>query len=290
MHASSELALKSTYHPGTQAAGILRGHLTAALRHLAVAKPTGAAIHAARKELKRARAALRLMRKAIGPERYDEEDAELRGAARLLNDARDADVLLRTFARLRKSVKESKPPTNLAPLRAMLLNERRKAASTVLGNGLKEIREALSQSRRRTRDWSVANDMDLLTGGLQRTYRKGRLCYRAARETRSDERLHAWRKQVKYCAYQLEAIRSISSGKMTKQLHTCTKLADLLGKDHDLALLHERAVAADLDAASALHVTDAIGRQRAGLQHKAFKLGARLYRRKPRKFQPLRYH
>lgn len=182
MHASSELALTSTYHPGTQAAGILRGHLTAALRQLAGARPTGATIHAARKELKRARAALRLLREAIDPERYDEEDAELRRAARLLNDARDADVLLRTFARLRKSVKESKPPTNLEPLRAMLLNERRRAASTVLGNGLREIREALSQSRQRTRDWSVANDMDLLTGGLQRTYRKGRVCYRAACE------------------------------------------------------------------------------------------------------------
>lgn len=290
MHASSELALTSTYHPGTQAAGILRGHLTAALKHLAVARPTGATIHAARKELKRARAALRLMREAIDPERYDEEDAELRRAARLLNDARDADVLLRTFARLRKSVKESKPPTNLEPLRAMLLNQRRKAASTVLGNGLKEIREALSQSRERTRDWSVANDMDLLTGGLQRTYRKGRVCYRTACESRSDECLHAWRRQVKYSAYQLEAIRSISSGKMTKRLQTCTKLADLLGRDHDLALLHERAAAADLDAASALRFSNAIRRQRTELQRKALKLGARAYRAKPRKFRPLRCH
>lgn len=290
MHASSEFALTSTYHPGTQAAGILRCHLTAALTHLAGARPSGTKIHAARKELKRARATLRLMREAIDPNLYDEEDAELRRAARMLNDVRDADVLVRAFARLRTSDKKSKQPTNLKPLRRLLLNERRKASSTLLGNQLREIREALTQSRLRTRDWSVVNDIDLLMEGMQRTYRKGRACYRAVYETRSDERLHAWRRQVKYCSCQLETIRSISSGKMTKRLRRCTRLADLLGKDHDLALLHERAAAADLDAASALHFANAIRRQRAEFQRKALELGARLYRTKPRKFQPLRCH
>jgi hypothetical protein len=43
---------------------------------------------------------------------------------------------------------------------------------------------------------------------------KGQLCYRAACESPSDQRLHAWRRQVKYCAYQLEAVVSIGSKKL----------------------------------------------------------------------------
>jgi CHAD domain-containing protein len=97
---------------------------------------------------------------------------------------------------------------------------------------------------------------------MQRTYRNARRCYRAACETHSDEHPHAWRRQVKCCAYQLEAIRPVGSKKMNKRPTMCTKLADLLGKAHDLATLHQHASAADLDAASALHFADMVGHER----------------------------
>jgi hypothetical protein len=64
-------------------------------------------------------------------------------------------------------------------------------------------------------------------------------------------------------------------------------LAKLLGRDHDLALLHKQITGADLDAAPARHLAKAIRRQRARLQRKALELGERLYRTKPRRFQPL---
>ncbi len=284
MLAPSALTLTSTRRPATQAAGLLRTHLGAALAQLAPAKPNGARIHAARKELKRARAILRLMREAIGRDDYDEADAELRGTARMLNDVRDADVVLRALARLCRSADES---ASLEPLRRLLLEERRQARSATLGKRLKDIRAALLRCKDRTRAWSIADDIDLMMAGMQRTYRNARRCYRAACETHSDEHLHAWRRQVKYCAYQLEAIRPVGSRKMHEQLINCTKVADLLGKDHDLAILHQRAGAADLDAASALHFADMIGHERARLQRKALKLGDQLYRAKPRVFQQL---
>jgi hypothetical protein len=279
--------LTSTYHPGSQAVELLRGHVAAARAQLATSQSSAAKIHGARKDLKRARATLRLIREALDPNLYYEEDAHLRRAARMLNDMRDAEVLLRAFARLRKSVKESRPDANLEPLHRLLLAERRRASATKLGERLQDARAVLTQAHERTREWSVANDMDQLARGMRRTYRKGRFCYRAACELRSDERLHAWRRQVKYSAHQLEAMRSIGRARMAKRLHLCMQLADLLGRDHDLAMLHERAAAADIDATSALHLADAIRRQRARLQRKALKLGARLYRAKPRKFQPL---
>lgn len=224
----------------------------------------------------------------MDPNEYGAEDADLRRAAQMLNEVRDAEVLLRAFARLRNSLKETRPRANLERLHKLLLEERRRATAANSRQQLPAARAVLMRATQRTREWSVANDMDLLTKGMQRTYRKGRFCYRAACESPCDERLHAWRRQVKYCAYQLEATGTIGSAKAAKRLRLCTKLADLLGRDHDLAMLHQRVVAADLNATTALSCTNAIRRQRARLQRKARKLGARLYRAKPREFRPLR--
>lgn len=285
MHANSELTLISTYHPCNQLAGILRGHLASALTLLGAPKPSGSRIHAARQELKRARATLRLLRESIDPQRFRQEDATLRQAAQLLNRARDSEVLVRVFARLRECVKDGRPRTNLEPLHKLLLQERRSATTSALP--LRAVGTLLMQSRERSRDWSVTNDLDLLTTGMQRTYQKGRTCYRAARESHADEHLHAWRRQVKYSAYQLEALGSLIPARMTRRLRRSAKLGKVLGRDHDLALLHKRIPDAHLDAVATLRLKNAIRRERSKLQRRALNLGERLYRAKPRKFQPL---
>jgi CHAD domain-containing protein len=287
MHAEPELTLTSTYHPCNQVAGILREHLAAALRFLNTTKPGGASIHAARQELKRARAMLRLLRESIDPEQLRLEDATLRQAAHQLNDVRDAEVLVRVFSRLRDAVKDEPRRPDLEPLRKLLLRERRNSASNALREPLAAARTLLVQAKERTRDGSVANDVDLLTSAMQRTYRKGRACYRAVCETPTDEHLHAWRRQVKYSAYQLEALGSLAPARMTKKLRRSVRLAKLLGRDHDLCMLHGRIADAHLDAASNLRMTAVIRRERTDLQRRALQLGKRLYRTRPRRFQPL---
>lgn len=287
MHANPTLALTSTYHACNQVAGILRGHLTAALKLLSADKPSATGIHGARQELKRARATLRLLRRAIAPEHFRQEDTALRQAARLLNDVRDSEILYHRFVRLRNAVRDVAPQANLEPLRKMLLQERRSAASDAFRQRLPTVRTLLTQSRERSRDWRVANDLDLLASGMRRTYRKGRACYRAARESQSDEQLHAWRRQVKHSAYQLEAVGSLAPARMARRLRRSAKLAKALGKDHDLALLQQRVSDAPLDAASGMHLAEVITQQRRKLQRSALALGDRLYRDKPRKFRPL---
>lgn len=143
------------------------------------------------------------------------------------------------------------------------------------------------QSKDQIHDWTVANDLDLLTRAMQRTYRQARVCYHAARDTHTDEQLHAWRRQVKYSAYQLEVIGSHAPAKVVRRLRRSAHLAKLLGRDHDLALLHTRIEEADLDAACALCLTTAIRRRRKKLRQRALRLGGRLYRTKPRMFEPL---
>lgn len=284
MHADPELTLAATYHPGNQVVGIMRGHLATALKFLGEGKASGSRIHAARQELKRARAMLRLLRESVDAEHFRQEDSTLRQATRLLNRARDSDVLLRVFSRVRGSVKNAPSRTNLDALREVLVQERRSAISKALREPLNSVRTLLLESRGRTHEWHVANDPDLLTEAMRRTYRKGRACYRAARESHSDEHLHAWRRQAKYSAYQLEAIGSPTPARMTRRLRRSARLAKTLGKDHDLALLHRRIFDADLDAATALHLMNAIRHERVKLQREALELGARLYRAKSRQF------
>jgi CHAD domain-containing protein len=287
VRADPQLALTSTYRPCNQVAHILRGHVAAALTLLDTPRAGGARLHAARQEIKRARAALRLLRESIDAAEFRQIDATLRQAAHQLNDTRDCEVAVRVLFRLRDTFKDEPQRPNLVPLRTRLLQERRAAAANSRGKTLAATRTLLLQAKERSRSVSVANDLDLLRAAMRRTYRQGRACYRAAGESRTDEHLHAWRRQVKYSAYQLEALGSLAPDRMRKGLRRCAKLAKLLGRDHDLLLLQTRIATVHLDAPSKLQVSAAIRRERRDLQRRALQLGKRFYRTKPRKFQPL---
>ena len=287
MHTAHELTLTSTYHPCNQVMHILRGHVADALALLGTFRLSGSGVHAARQEIKRARAALRLLRESTDAEHFKQEDTALGQAAQQLNDVRDSEVVLRVFSRLRDELKGKSPRSNLQPLHRLLLQERRTATANAARKPLAAGRALLLQARERTRDWVVANDLDLLTQAMQRTYRKGRKCYRAAREAATDEHLHAWRRQVKYSAYQLETLGELAPARMRRRLRRCAQLAKVLGRDHDLLMLSQRAIEADLDDTSGLRLNRLIKRERADLQRRALRLGQRLYRAKPRKFQPL---
>src|ERR1700680_3252769 len=71
---------------------------------IAIAKgddePNDTPVHQTRKHLKKARAALRLVRKEIGRGLFRQQDHALRNAARLISDIRDAEVRLQTVRRL----------------------------------------------------------------------------------------------------------------------------------------------------------------------------------------------
>src|SRR5580765_95868 len=81
-------------------------------------RPSDEAMHQVRKDLKRARAALRLLREAVGEAAYARENHELRDAARPLASVRDATVALEAVREMLES--EEKPAR-----RAQLLELRR---------------------------------------------------------------------------------------------------------------------------------------------------------------------
>jgi CHAD domain-containing protein len=100
------------------------------------------------------------------------------------------------------------------------------------------------------------------------------------------EELHEWRKRVKDLWYHERLLAPTCGGAVrghAKELH---HLADLLGDDHDLALLGREltdgsiAVPADVDA-----VIKLIEHRREELQVEAYGIGERLYAESPKAFR-----
>lgn len=73
--------------------------------------------------------------------------------------------------------------------------------------------------------------------GLERTYRKGRDAFAAAKRDRTTENLHEWRKQAKYFWHQLQLLEPLWPGLIGKVADQAHRLTDYLGEDHDLAVL-----------------------------------------------------
>jgi hypothetical protein len=275
--------------PDRSASGVVRRaamqHAANAERALASLRPTDIQVHRARKEIKRSRAALRLLRAALPEATYRREDAALRAAARTLNAARDARVLVRTLDALcRRSLSLAKDPA-VAGL-ARRLRRAQSKAQRQLGDRrlvLAGARAGLQQLQLRGRRWRVGrHGWSRLGPGLQRIYRAGRRAGRAARRDPDTLLLHQWRKKVQYLWHALQMLRPLLSRARSKSGARARRLADCLGHEHDLALLQSTLTAYGQSTGVVTHrLQTAIERRRRVLRAKAMALGRRLYALKP---------
>lgn len=231
------------------------GQLGAAVQELTGRKPN---IHGARKQLKRARATLRLLRPAIGDEQYRRENIAARDAARPLSQARDEQVLAQAHDGLIERFGSAASDVQI-----------RKNARELTAKQLEGIQAALERSMTRARTWELDDaDWDSIERGVRSTYRRARHALRRGRKDRATEDLHEWRKQTKYLWHQLQLLTSLAPGPIGELADDFHRLADYLGDEHDLAVLREHASTA---------VKALIDRRREELQDKAFALGERLF-------------
>ncbi|HVW67335.1 MAG TPA: CHAD domain-containing protein, partial [Steroidobacteraceae bacterium] len=120
--------------PGTHGARrIARQQIAAALKLLQGRPATDRSVHAARKELKRARATLRLLRDALGDSKYKRENAALRDVARPLSAVRDGRVLVDALGSLLRYSGTRAARLPLARFRRALDRRRAKLRAEVLG-------------------------------------------------------------------------------------------------------------------------------------------------------------
>ena len=269
--------------------GVVRGRLDKATGGLAAAEgdAMAEAVHGARKSLKRVRSSLRLARDALGDETYRAENAAFRDASRRLSGARDSEVMLATLDALGERYGDEISPDDFGALRAALRKERTAAHAKLSGEATTgEVLCDLRAARARTPSWSL-DELELaeLGTGLRRAYRRGRKAQRAAEVEPGDEALHELRKRVKDLWYMSELVRPAAPKRATKLASRASDLSDVIGEDHDLAVLRVTVdrLRGRLSTSEFDKLVDVIARRRSELQKQLRREARRLYRHKPRK-------
>jgi CYTH domain-containing protein/CHAD domain-containing protein len=245
-----------------------------------------AAIHGARKDLKKLRGLLRLVRDQLGEKKFRAENRRYRDAGRLLAGSRDAEVKLETLAHLRDG---STPlPAGAAERwEGMLESERdkRKAADREDDGWMAGAGKAIEKGQRKIRKWPLDVDSWALIGpGLTRSYGEGRRALQAVLAEPSSASLHEWRKRAKDLWYQLRILHSAWPEQLGRTVDQTHELTELLGDHHDLALLSE-----DLRSRDGLGdrgpFEAAIEQRQEELAEDALAIGRRLYAEKPKAFR-----
>ncbi len=245
-------------------------------------------VHAARKALNKARAALRLLRSTFSDDDYRRYDIALRDAGRSLSPLRDAYIMLNTLesffdvgkdavlrdaeaTRLRSAIE-----THLANMRTKILHP----------HALAHCIELIDASRARgTRQEIEEASTEVMQAGLRRVYRSARKAFMAAREERTDQSLHTWRKKAKYLRTAAAVLRTGQSRRLHETEKAADDIANWLGKDHDLVALREFVIDSGLLGAGAPHpLFKRIEQRRQKFQRKALAAGEKLFRHKPNRF------
>jgi CHAD domain-containing protein len=246
------------------------------------------AIHEARKDIKKIRSALRLVRDAIGEDDWRRENDHYRDVARKLSSFRDAEILVEAVDGLAERFGPGARKRSEA-LRKQLGEENRAAHDD--GTIERTMTGAAAEfAARRSSIDGLALDGDgweLIAPGLHRSYRRGRKRLRAVEEKASVTNLHELRKRVKDLWYQLRLTRDADRAMIGSLADHAHDLSDHLGDDHDLALLREE-VKGRQDAFATVgdqrHLLEEIDQRRGELQFAAISLGERIYAEKPKKF------
>jgi CHAD domain-containing protein len=244
-------------------------------------------VHEARKDMKKLRALLRLVRGELGEDVYSQENACFRDTGRRLSGVRDADVMILTLADLERRFGEL--PGAARKLRPALVAHRFRVSAGSTKPAVQTAIDTLRQARERVDEWPLESEgFELFEEGLGRVYRRGRKGLRRAQELPTAEHVHDWRKRVKDLWYHVSLLEEAWKPVMSALADEAHALSERLGDEHDVAVLVEwahRHASALNGADPMLRGFDVIGAsRRRELQREAFDYGSRLYADKPSAF------
>lgn len=243
--------------------------------------------HTARKALRKARAALRMLRPLLSRDDCAAYNHALRDAGRYLSPLRDARILLDTLDSLVDAKHDG-----AATWHADEIAEFRRT----LEARLRDARDKVAQIEARRhcldlieqgRDWLEHEHLaraseNVLSDALRRIYSKARNAFILAREAPSLETTHEWRKQTKYLRAAAAMLRTTQMPGLHRMEKRANDIAGWLGEDHDLALLLDTVRASEqLNAKLVRHLVHRVKNRRSKLQRKAFSAGEEFFAKTP---------
>jgi CHAD domain-containing protein len=247
-------------------------------------------VHDCRKRCKKLRGLVRLVRPALGDDRYRAANVAYRDAARALSPHRDAHALLSTFDDLVAANVHQFSGVNAQPVRAELA--RRADASTSSldadSDSVVRARELLGIGRAAIDRWTLSEDeWDAIGPGVAKTYGRGRSALSRVGEAPTTEQFHEWRKRVKYTWYHVRLLRPCAPSILRPEANRLHALSDALGDAHDLAVLREQ-MEQDPDAFGGMPTVEAVSvivdGQRVELERRSVAVGRRMHAEPTKRF------
>lgn len=239
-------------------------------------------VHQVRKRCKKIRGLLRLIRPAASNV-YQRENVAFRDAARRLSYVRDAHALVETSDDLKSTFADQLDTARFDAMRRALLTRRDRITQDEgkLEKQLRNVRQQMVKANERTGSWSLeAKGFDALEQGLAKTYGRSRKAMQAAYGDPTPDHFHEWRKRVKYHCYHLRILELVWKKTVKKQRREAERLGQMLGDDHNLAVLagllqsEPKTYGKPRDVQALLALLEA---RRAELQTLAQPLGERLF-------------
>jgi CHAD domain-containing protein len=257
----------------------LRQVVRRTLRHAIAQLESGdaEAVHEARKGVKQARAAVKLLR-AAGVRGLGKSDRQLQKAGGTLSIVRDAQVLRLTLDDVRADMTTPIPSNSLALIRRVLANRSRRVVRRASRDGdVKSATRRLKRVRRMARHWRHPRlSPDAIARAISASAHDARDAMRRARKSRQDADVHRWRRRTKTLYLQL---RLLAPGAPDVQvaIQRLGELEAMLGDHQNLAVFR----VAVLDEVSRGSITRAwqrvldaaARRQQESLRRGAFALG-----------------
>jgi CHAD domain-containing protein len=243
----------------------------------------GSPVHETRKHLKKARAALRLVRGEIDRDIWRREDRCLGKVGQLISEVRDAEVRLQTVRQLREFARGRKRSfEETEELLAFELDSFLAAFS----EWPQEAEKRLCQVLERIRDWPLDKlTCKCLRRNVQRTYQRGRRALKRAIKETSAENLHAFRKREKELWYQLRLLRPLAPDVFRELSDELKTIGEYLGQVHDLAFVGQRLSSIGPARKQGHRILNALIESRTNeLQYTAIALGERFYAERPQRF------
>lgn len=236
-------------------------------------------VHATRRHLKKARAALRLMSRHVRPEDYKREHRKLRGVGRLISEVRDAEVRLGTVRHLRQQ-----SPLRHAPALEQtedFLELELESFFAAFADWQQEAQAKLTAVRKRMARWHLVQlDCKQIRRAVQNTYKRGRQTLAVAQAHPTADNFHEFRKEVKELSFHLRILGPLHPPTFNPLGDKLKVLAEHLGRANDLAFLEERLAALGSDSGGDHGLgkfRTLIDTQREELQEIGSELGGKFY-------------
>lgn len=219
---------------------IAREQVSRALEVLSNDPVSPAGVHECRKVVKRLRSLLRLLQPSLEPKAFDAIYKDIGKVGDLLAGTRDIHVMQQTVAALESHYGEGAKAT-LAPLKAVIARKASDAHDADAA-AIEKARIAFVAEARKFEKLKLSEKgFAAVRAGLQETYKGACVHLKRAYANPGDERFHELRKRVQWHWRHMALLSRLWPAYFALRVSACQQLAELLGDDHDLAVLLDHA-------------------------------------------------